>query len=367
MRSAFFGSILLVFVLGCYGCEGENGTSTEAEESFAFGGAAQGTSYLVKYSGTDLRDFQQSVDSIFEVIDESLSTYRETSTILRFNRQDELVTNDEHFIRMVFESKDIRDISEGAFDPTVMPLVRAWGFGPEGPQLEEEVDVDSLLQLVDWDFEVKISNQSNGGNHRSTTLEIVKNKPVEFDFNAIAKGYTVDVIFEYLATQGAENILVEVGGEVRARGVNEKGNVWLVGVDHPDEHSARGSQAHLKLENSAVATSGNYRKFYEKDGRKYSHTIDPQTGYPVSHQLLSATVVAPTCAWADAFATVFMVYGPEKSIAFLESEKGDRMEAYLIYNNDSGDLETYTTEGLKDLLTELPAPGDDQEEAEEAI
>lgn len=343
---------LLVLTTTLFSCN--NADKPQQDESeYVIRGEAQGTSYTIKYRGKGVSDYQQSVDSIFQVIDQSLSTYVEQSTISKFNRQNELVTNDAHFIRMVFESKDLRDISGGAFEPAVFPLVKAWGFGPDGPQLKGEVPVDSLIELVDWAFEVKISNQSDVANHHSTTLQLIKNKPVELDFNAIAKGYTVDVLFDFLVSKGAEHVLVEVGGEIRARGENAKGETWLVGVDQPDEFSERGSQALLRLDDQAVATSGSYRKFYEKDGKKYSHTIDPKTGYPVSHQLLSATVIASTCAHADAFATVFMVMGPEASMEFLNSAQGQMLEAYLIYGDESGNLKTFITPGLEAQLSEI--------------
>ncbi len=345
--SVFFLMTLLV----AQGCN-ESSKPKQDEKSFVLRGEAQGTSYLIKYRGAGLADYQQSVDSIFGVIDQSLSTYVEQSTISKFNRQDKTVTNDEHFIRMLFESKDIRDITEGAFDPAVMPLVKAWGFGPDGPQLQEDVPVDSLLEMVHWDFEVKISNQTEAAG-RSQTLQLIKNKPVEFDFNAIGKGYTVDVIFDFLVSKGAENLLVEIGGEVRARGTNDKNEQWLVGIDQPDEFSERGTQALLRVNNRGVATSGSYRKYYEKEGKRYSHTIDPKTGYPVTHSLLSVTVTASTCAHADAFATAFMVLGPEASIAFLQSDKGQGLAAYLIFEDENGVLQTYVTLGLQEQLSEI--------------
>lgn len=324
------------------------------EKSYEFGGPAQGTSYVVKYHGAGLDDYQQSVDSILKVIDLSLSTYVENSTISKFNRQNELVTRDQHFIRMMFDARDIREMSDGAFEPAVFPLVKAWGFGPEGASIVDSQNIDSLLQLVNWDFDVQISNQSESNNIRTTTLTLVKNKPVSFDFNGIAQGYTVDVIVEFLRNKGVKNLLVEVGGEVRGLGLNERGDSWKIGVDRPGEHDERGSQAHLKLKNRAVATSGSYRKYYEDEGKRYSHTIDPKTGYPVIHQLLSTTVMASSAALADAFATVFMVYGPEKSIEFLSSERGESLDAYLIFMDEEGQLQTYMTVGLEALLEEYP-------------
>lgn len=348
----FLFTCLAAFSLLIVACN-ESERTDETELNYVFGGPAQGTTYQVKYHGAGLQDYQQSVDSILEVIDQSLSTYVKESTISRFNRQKELATRDQHFIRMVFDSRDLRDMSDGAFDPAVSPLVKAWGFGPEGPEVRGTKNIDSLLKLVDWDFETKISNEVNGGIHRTTTLEIIKNKPISFDFNGIAQGYTVDVIVEFLKSKGVENAMVEVGGEIRAIGQSDSDKPWLIGIDQPNEEGERGSQAHLELTNRAVATSGNYRKFYEKDGKRYSHTIDPRTGYPVDHQMLSVTVVASSAALADAYATVLMVYGPNESVEFLESEKGNGLEAYLIFANEAGEVETYISDGLRDLLKEL--------------
>lgn len=329
---------------------GEGGERGAVEKSYAFGGPAQGTSYMVKYHGAALRDYQESIDSILLVIDHSLSTYIDHSTISQFNRQREFVTNDPHFVRMLFDAKDIRDKSGGAFEPAVLPLLRAWGFGPEGAEIRDSVQIDSLLALVNWDFEVKVSNQTASGANRSTTLEIIKNRPVEFDFNGIAQGYTVDVIFGFLAARGIENLLVEIGGEVRAKGVNDREQLWRIGIDKPDADAERGAQATVELDDRAVATSGNYRKYYEKDGKRYSHTIDPTTGYPVDHQLLSATVMASSCAVADAFATVFMVLGPERAKAFLASDRAEGLDALLVYYDDAGQLQTHATPGMRNRM-----------------
>lgn len=348
--------VFIPLFIGLMACSPDGQHSSKADKSYVFGGPAQGTSYMVKYHGPGLEDYQQSVDSILEVIDLSLSTYVEHSTISEFNRQMEFETSDPHFVKMVFDSKEFRELSKGAFEPTVMPLVRAWGFGYGAKDRPNPTDaeLDSLMQLITWDFEMKISNETSGANGRKTTMTLLKRAPVEFDFNGIAQGYTVDVIMEFLKNKGVEDALVEVGGEVRASGVNEGGDPWMIGIDQPDEHAERGSQAHLQLKNRAVATSGNYRKFYERDGKKLSHTIDPRTGRPVDHQLLSVTVIANTCTMADAMATVFMVMGPEKSRTFLQSEKGKGMDAYLVYTDAGGKLLTYRTPGLETLLDENP-------------
>lgn len=353
MKAPAYVIIPIVALLLLSGCSTPNQPDEQTEKSYVFGGPAQGTSYMIKYHGAGLSDYQTAVDSILEVIDQSLSTYVAESTVSRFNRQDELVTNDPHFIKMLFDSKDIRDISGGAFNPAVMPLVKAWGFGPDGPQNRvDSASVDSLLMLIEWNFDVAFSNETKQGAGRSSTIEITKNAPVELDFNGIAQGYTVDVIFDFLVSRGIDDLMVEVGGELRAGGVSTSGKPWTIGIDQPDEYSERGSQAVLSLSDKAVATSGSYRKFYEQDGEKLSHTINPVTGYPVSHQLLSATVVAPTALEADAYATVFMVLGTKKSQVFLQSDAGKKLDAYLIFIDEQGKLKTFISPGLQKVLSE---------------
>lgn len=346
--------LLVVMAFALVRCAAPEAANTE-DKTYLFGGPAQGTSYMVKYHGPGLTDHQQSVDSILKAIDQSLSTYIPHSTISRFNNQMEFTTNDKHFIRMLFDSKDIRDMSDGAFEPAVMPLVKAWGFGPEGPRTEEPMNMDSLLALVSWDFDMQVTTAAeHGGSVRETIVHVEKTQPITLDFNGIAQGYTVDVIYDFLRSKGVENLMVEVGGELRAGGVNEQNQPWSIGVDDPTSETERGTQAVILLNNQAVATSGSYRKFYEKDGKRLSHTIDPQTGYPVDHQLLSATVVTSSATLADAFATVFMVYGPWRSMEFFAENPESGLYALLVYYDDEGELQTYLSPGMEDKIRKDP-------------
>jgi thiamine biosynthesis lipoprotein len=250
-----------------------------------------------------------------------------------------LVFESPFFLPVLKESKEIYESTGGAFDPTVGPLVNLWGFGPGGPQLKDSVNIKSILELVDFKAVVFDS------------VQVKKTKPgIYLDFSAVAKGYGVDVLAEYLITRGIENMLVEIGGELVARGVNERGELWKVGINRPEElGNANEIFSIIALDNQAMATSGNYRNYYESGGIKISHTIDPATGRPVSHSLLSATVLSSTCMEADALATAMMVMGVEKAIE-LQQKQGD-FELFLIYNDEEGKLNSFASEGLKPYLS----------------
>ena len=232
-------------------------------------------------------------------------------------------------------------MTDGAFDITVGPLVRAWGFGPDAHKSFTEAKRDSLIKLVGMS---KVS-LING--------RLIKTDPrVCLDVNAIAQGFSVDVICRFFDNLGINNYLVEIGGELRAKG--KKGvNFWKIGIDKPtDNNMSPGEtlQAIIKISDKALATSGNYRKFYVEDGIKYSHEIDPKTGYPAKNTLLSVTIIADECAIADGIATACMVMGKEKTIQFLGIHP--EFEAYLVYSDDSGNFKTWTSEKLKSELSE---------------
>jgi len=299
-------------------------------------GYAQGTTYQILY--LDDRNFQRSVDSILIAIDNSLSTYNKRSIITNFNQADSLLEVDAYFIEVFNMAKEVYTTTGGAFNPTVTHLVNAWGFGFENTEKTDSNSIDSLLKLVDFDG---ISIQNN---------KVIKNrKELMLDFNAIAQGYTVDVLADFFDEKNVKNYLIEVGGEIIAKGKNAEKKPWRVGIDKPIENQEeRVLEAVINLENAALATSGNYRKFYEKDGIKYSHTINPVTGYPVRHTLLSATVVTDNCALADAYATAFMVVGLEKSKEILIANP--TLEALLIYTNEEGTLSSYSTPKLTEAL-----------------
>ena len=312
-------------------------------------GEAQGTTYTIKYLDESSTDYQTEIDSILKDIDNSLSVYVPASIISRVNRGDSTVIIDKYFTDVFQKAMEVAERTDAAFDPTVAPLVNVWGFGfTEGTSDIDSAMIDSILYYVNYKL-VRLEN------HKTA-----KDKPrVMLDFNAIAQGYTVDVLGEFFENKGIDNYLIELGGEIKARGKSipplggRKGGWWKIGIDKPVENiNEREIEAVIELIDKALATSGSYRKFYEKDGIKYSHTIDPKTGYPVRHSLLSATVIAGDCMTADAYATAFMVMGIEKSKEFLKENKDLNLDVYFIYSNRVGEWETYYSSGLKDILNE---------------
>ncbi len=249
---------------------------------------------------------------------------------------------DKWFTEVFNKSLEVYRKTGGAFDITVGPIVNALGFGSGDTLNVDSTLIDSLRNFVGMD-KVRLVNG-----------RIIKSDPnVILDVNALAQGYSVDVVSAFLEKRKIKNYLVEIGGEVRARGKNDRDQVWQVGIDKPIEGNlipGADLEAIIKLDNRSLATSGNYRKFYVKKGIKYVHTINPKTGYPVISNLLSATVVARDCITADAYATTFMVFGVEKSIKFLK--ENSFLEAYLIYADDKGRFRVYNTPGLNRFITE---------------
>ena len=298
----------------------------------AFDGFTQGTTYHIIYErkglfSTSPVKMKGEVDSILAHFDLSLSAYEPNSIISRINRNDPQVVPDSDFLIVFNKSLEVFEDSEGAFDITVGPLVNAWGFGPGRKKDMDSMIVDSLLQYVGMN-KVKLINN-----------KIVKKIPeIKLDVNAIAQGYSVDVVSNFFKEKRINNFLVEIGGELRTNGTKKNGALWKVGVDKPYDNNyipGQNLQIILKLKDCSLATSGNYRKFFEKDGVKYSHSINPKTGYPVKDSLLSATIIAKDCITADAYATTCMVMGLEKSKVFI-SERDD-LEAYLIYSSEFND------------------------------
>ena len=300
-----------------------------------------GTSYHITYLEKDNKNYQEEIDSLLEAFDVSMSTYNPGSEISYFNTHDTLFFSTPYFFPVLIKSREVYEITRGAFDPTVGPLVNAWGFGPERPDLPDSLQIDSLLNLVGFDnivfYSGKVWKKITG---------------VQLDFNAIAPGYAADVIGWFLESAGVGNYIVEIGGEIVCKGYNDRGKPWSTGIEDPTVGlNERQITAILELTDKAISTSGNYRNFYVKDGKKYSHEINPLTGYPAEQRLLSATVIADDCITADAFATAFMVLGLEESIKILEARND--LDAYLIFENNSGELDSYKTnlviENLKNL------------------
>lgn len=296
-----------------------------------------GTYFHIVYEAN--KSYASDIDSLFIAFDNSLSTYNPNSIISKVNRNEDVVL-DPYFVHLFNEAIRCAKDTDGAFDMTITPLVDAWGFG-SGKKLKniDKHTVDSLMQYVGME---KVSLQDG---------RVLKENPLlKLNVNAIAKGYGVDVIADYLEAQGIKNYLVEIGGEIRAKGKNERQKIWSTAINKPIDDSTQ-MQTEIEsdivlLADGALATSGNYRNFYIRDGQKYAHTINPKTGYPTSHELLSATVVTENCLRADALATAFMVLGLEKSIAL--AKKLD-VAVYFIYSEE-GENKHYMSESLKKLL-----------------
>ena len=312
------------------------------EGYYKVNGFAQGTTYQVTYRSEDEKDLSGGIDSLLQQFDLSLSTYKEESVISRINRNKITHTRDKWFLEVVEKARDVYKQTGGAFDITLAPVIDAWGFGVGNKENTDSLLIDSLLQLVGMD------------KFRIIDTNIVKSDPgVTINVNAIAQGYSVDVIAAYLDSLEIPDYLVEVGGEVRTRGHNPNGEWWSIGIDKPFEGNfipGEDLQAIISMENQSLATSGNYRKFYEEDGVKYSHTIDPKTGFPVRHSLLSATVIANDCMTADAYATAFMVMGLERAKRILQNHK--ELQAYFIYDDGTGNYKTFMSEGLEKMIKE---------------
>lgn len=302
-------------------------------------GLVFGTSYNITYQSND--NLKPEIEKALAEVDASLSPFNEKSVITHVNKN-EAVTLDDHFITVFRLSSEIYKDTEGAFDITVAPFVNAWGFGFKNGITPDCHAIDSLMQFVGFD---KVKLQDG---------KIIKTDDrLMLDCSVIAKGYGVDAVARLLKSKGIDNYMVEIGGEIVASGENPKGAPWRIGVSKPDDDSVNVSneiQGIINISNRAMATSGNYRNFYYKGGKKYAHTIDPKTGCPVQHSILSATVVSDECAKADAYATAFMVMGLDKAKAVLARHKD--MMAYFIYSDDKGNNKVWYSPSLKANLEE---------------
>ena len=301
-------------------------------------GLAQGSYYAITYFDEENRNFQREIDSIFHAVDMSVNLWVDSSVISKVNRNEE-VTLDSIFIDNFCIAQKAARLSDGYFDPTISPIVAAWGFSyKSGDSLTPQL-IDSLKQLVDY-RKIRIENG-----------KVVKENPnMKLDFNAIAQGYTSDLIAAFLESQSIKNYLVDTGGEIMTRGNKPNAQPWIVGIEKPAENwdSEQVVQTRIALHDKGLVTSGSTRKYTERNGRRYSHCIDPKTGYPVEHNVLSATVMAENSVWADALASICMVMGMEKSLPLIESMDG--VEAYYIFVNDQNELETFATEGFQNLI-----------------
>jgi FAD:protein FMN transferase len=320
-----------------------SGCKEKKTEILNFSGFAQGTTYSIVYDNNrkiSAEQLKEKVEKLLHEFDMSLSLYIDSSIICRINRNENVVP-DKYFLEVFSKSVLVSKMTDGAFDITVAPLVKAWGFGPDGHKNITVSKRDSLLRLVGMD---KVS---------ITDGRLIKTNPaVTLDVNAIAQGYSVDVVCGFLDKLGFLNYLVEIGGEVRGKGT-KAGALWRIGIDKPvDGNMSPGEtlQAVIQLENKAIATSGNYRKFYIENGVKYSHHINPKTGNISENTLLSVTIMADECAMADGIATGCIVMGKEKAIDFINSHP--QLNGYLVYSDESGNFKTWISPGLSDFISE---------------
>ncbi len=327
--------LLTILLFSCNGSENKKAYIYHQEQGEIFH-----TGFHIKYAYS--RSLQEEIMAELERIDQSLNPFREDAIITKVNRNEPVKLDT--FFRNVFDrSQEISRKTGGKFDITVSPLVNAWGFGFANMDRITPAIIDSLKQFVGYE---KIAIDTEGN--------IVKSDPrITLNTSAIAKGYACDVVGDLLERHGIENYMVEIGGEITARGVNDKGECWRIGVEKPiDDNSGMQHelQTILSLCDKALATSGNYRNYYIKDGKKYAHTIDPQSGYPTQTDILGATVIAGDCMTADAFATAFMTMGIEKSKAVAATVPG--LDYLFIYEMADGSLGTVQSDGFEQFIAD---------------
>lgn len=294
-----------------------------------------GTVYKVTYQYDE--NLKEEIEAALKRFDGSLSPFNDTATITRVNHNEDFVP-DTFFINVFRRSMEISKETDGAFDITVAPLANAWGFGFKKGTFPDSAMIDSLQEITGY---TKVNLSAEG--------KVMKQDPrIMLSCSAIAKGYAVDVIAQLLEQKGIRNFMVDIGGEIVVRGENPKKELWRIGINKPVDDSLSMNQeiqTVLNITNIGMATSGNYRNYYYKDGKKYAHTIDPRTGYPVQHNILSATVIARDCMSADAYATAFMVMGLEEAEQFANAHPD--IDAYFIYSDENGKLQTFLTNGME--------------------
>ena len=324
---------LLILIIGSiFVIRQQRNTPFQKDEGMVFG-----TIYHITYQSDT--NYQKEIESELQKVDHSLSPFNKTSIISCVNRN-EKVKVDEMFSEVFQLAEKISGDTDGAFDITVAPMVNAWGFGFKTGNPPTKQTIDSLRAIVGFNT---VSLQDG--------YVIKKNPKTMLDCSAIAKGYGTDVVARFLKKKGVQNFMVEIGGEIVVNGNSEKLQPWRIGINKPTDDSLNTSQAIqdvVSVSNIAMATSGNYRNFYYKNGKKYAHTIDPKTGYPVQHNILSATVFADDCATADAYATSFMVLGLDGAKKILE--KHPELCAYLIYSDQKGSNQIWYSPSLQKKL-----------------
>jgi thiamine biosynthesis lipoprotein len=337
----FFCFILALILSGC--------GQSQQKQIFTIEGTTMGTTYKISYVAGEEEVIKADIDSLLNLFNLSLSTYIDSSSISKINRTykaDSLFEIDKSFYEVFRISEKVHRATDEAFDPSVMPLVHFWGFGVRKNLEQDTSKLDSLRQLVGL------------GTFGAVAFDgkyfIKKSNPyAQLDFNAVAQGYASDVVADYFEAKDITDYMIEIGGEVRCNGSNNRNTTWTIGIDKPENSDAQTRQlkATVLLNNASLATSGNYRKFLKQEGKKYGHTINPKTGFPEVNTTLSVSVVTRYCGYADAYATAFMVMGHEKAFEF--AERDTSIEAYFIYSDEKGNMLTKETSGLKNVLKEL--------------
>lgn len=320
---------ILLFVFIAIGCKKES-----KPHKYSFKGETMGSYYAITYYAKSELIKQNEVEAFLTAFNKSLSTWDTASLITAINNAEQNHITDSFFRHLYKKSKEVNHFSKGVFDPTGTPLFEAWGFGLKNAENMDSGKVDSLLQYVGID-----KSYLSGDTLYKTQAGI------KFSFNAIAPGYAADLLSQWLLDKGVSVFLIDIGGEFSSHGTKPDGSKWKVGIEKPIENKKQQNEAQAFIElgeNEALATSGNYRKFYYKNGKRYSHTINPQTGYPVSHNLLSVTIIHTNATTADAFATTCMVLGVNKAKEFVQEQN---TKAYFIYD-ENGELKEYITENL---------------------
>ncbi|MFV0538136.1 MAG: FAD:protein FMN transferase [Dysgonomonas sp.] len=300
-------------------------------------GFAEGTSYRIIYEGDC--DFQKEIESLLSIFEKSLSVYDPSSIISRINRNEDIEVDD--YFEFVFNiAKEISLHTEGSFDISAEPLFRVWGFSSEEKNIPDKEKVDELKKYIGMD-KIRLENKRIIKDHPNTVLNV----------NAIAKGYSADIVALFLDKNNCKNYLIEIGGEIRVKGYNPQGESWTIGIDRPIEGNflpgENGLQLILQITNKGIATSGNNRQFYIENGQKITHTINPATGYPAKHNLISTTVIANDALTADAYATAFMVGGMEKAEEWIE--ENSELDAIFICD-EQGEYKVYYTSLIEDKL-----------------
>lgn len=344
-KRQIIGTIILI-ILGIVGFVHFKKVTNSEESTTSKGtylyeeGRVHGTEYHITYETKDGQSLQKIYEDEFKQFDLALSTFEKNSIISRINQNDTTVRSNTYFTTVFNMAQEVSAATNGAFDMTVAPLVNAWGFGFDKKDNVTEEQVKELLKHVGYQ-KVRLEGD-----------RIIKDDPaIMLDASAIAKGYSSDVVAQLLEKHGVENYMVEIGGECVVKGHNAKGKEWTLGIQKPVDDSTQMQneiESAIRLGKGGIATSGNYRQYYYKDGKKYAHTIDPKTGHPVNHSLLSATIYAPTCMEADAFATACMVLGVDSAMKVIESRP--ELEGYFIFTDKKDKYDVVYTKGFEKML-----------------